>query len=44
MSAILNSLIDQLANLHFHYTSVPRYTYMVWRYNGIPMEILHLIL
>ena len=37
------SILDQLANLHFHFTSVPRCTPMVWRYNGTPMEILHLI-
>ena len=36
--------IDQLANLHFHFTSVPLCTPMVWRYNGTPMEILHLSL
>ena len=33
---------DQLANLHFRFSSVPRCTPMVWRYNGTPMEILHL--
>ena len=36
-------VLDQLANLHFHFTSVPRCTPMVWRYNGTPMEILHLV-
>ena len=36
------SEVDQLANLHFHFTSVPRCTPM-WRYNGTPMEILHLV-
>ena len=35
--------LDQLANLHFHFTSVPRCTPMVWGYNGTPMEILHLV-
>ena len=34
--------VDQLANLHLHFTSVPRCTPM--RYNGTPMEILHLLL
>ena len=34
---LINQQIDQLANLHFHFTSVPRCTPMT------PMEILHLI-
>ena len=41
--ALAGILLDQLANLHFHFTSVPRCTPMVWRYNGTPMEILHLV-
>ena len=28
MVPVATLLVDQLANLHFHYTSVPRYTHM----------------
>ena len=40
---VFGLILDQLANLHFRFTSVPRCTPIVWRYNGTPMEILHLV-